>query len=155
MNPRLLVTVFALVVFAACKKDAPVPPDPHDHPGGTVHPDEPAGHVHEHTERIALGDVKVGDLTISVFQVIPRIEAGKEGDFDLDFPAGKPLPGIVRGWIGAESGQGSMKAKFEKETATRMHGHPEAPQPIPAGSMLWLEVETAGGTSKASLAFRP
>jgi hypothetical protein len=147
-----------LVVLAACSKEAPTggaPSGTHVHPDGTVHKDEPAGQAggHVHTDRQALGDVKVGEHTISVFQVA-KIMPGKEGDFDLDFPAGKALPSAVRGWIGAESGQGALKVRFDKETASRMHGHPEVPSPLPAGSSLWIEIEGPTGVAKGSVAFR-
>ena len=159
MKPTFALSLFASLTLVACGRDTPThPTGTHTHADGTVHKDEPASpagaHAHEHGERIELGTIKVGEHTISVFQ-LAKIEAGKEADFDLDFPAGKPLPGTVRGWIGLESGVGSLKVKFEKETDSRMHGHPEGPNPIPAGSMLWIEIEGAGGTSKASLAYRP
>lgn len=157
MNPSFSIVFFSAALFTACGKEpaAAHPTGTHTHADGTVHKDEPAEHAHQHGDRIALGDIKVGDHSISVFQVVAKIEAGKEADFDLDFPAGKPLPGTVRGWIGNESALGSMKVKFEKETDSRMHGHPEAPKPIPAGSKLWVEIESATGTNKASVAFRP
>lgn len=147
-----------LIVLASCGKEAPsggASSGTHTHADGTVHTDQPKeqGSGHVHANREALGDVKVGDHTISVFQVA-KIVPGKEGDFDLDFPAGKALPSAVRGWIGVESGQGALKVRFEKETASRMHGHPEVPSPLPEGSSLWIEVEEQTGVSKASVAFR-
>lgn len=158
MNCKLsaLLSTFLL---AACggdqKTDGAHPAGTHVHADGTVHTDEPAAgaHEHSHADRVALGEVKVGDHVIAVFQ-IAKIELGKEGDFDLDFPAGKALPSAVRGWIGVESAQGSLRVRFEKETDSRMHGHPEVPNPLPEGSKLWLEIEGAGGASKASVAFR-
>lgn len=159
MKPTLALSLFASLTLAACGGDTPKhPTGTHTHADGTVHKDEPAppagAHGHEHGERIELGTIKVGEHTISVFQMA-KIEAGKEAEFDLDFAEGKSLPATVRGWIGIESAKGSMKVKFEKETEARMHGHLEAPGPIPAGSMLWIEIEGAGGTSKASVAYQP
>jgi hypothetical protein len=140
-----------LVVLAACSKD----PSGGAPPTGTGQKPDPtagaSGHA-PHVNRDALGDVRIGEHTISVFQVA-KIAPGKEGDFDLDFPAGKALPAAVRGWIGAESGQGSMKVRFEKETESRMHGHPEVPSPLPEGSSLWIEIEGPTG-GKASVAFK-
>jgi hypothetical protein len=145
-----------LIVLAACGKDAPTGAHhggTHTHADGTVHKDEPTAAGSVHIERRALGEVRVGEHTISVFQVA-RITPGKEGDFDLDFPAGKALPSAVRGWIGVESGQGALKVRFEKENASRMHGHPEVPSPLPEGSSLWIEIEGPTGVSKASVAFQ-
>ncbi len=146
-----------LVLLAACGKDSSTSgahsSGAHVHPDGTVHKDESAAAVHVHADREALGQVRVGEHTISVFQVA-KITPGKEGDFDLDFPAGKELPSAVRGWIGVESGQGALKVRFEKETDSRMHGHPEVSNPLTEGSKLWIEIEGAAGPSKASIAFR-
>jgi hypothetical protein len=143
----------AAFLSAACGKA-----DDHVHgPGGDQdHPPAPAAGEagHAHTERTPLGEVKLGEHAVQVFR-LSAIEPGKESDFDLDFAAGKPLPGTVRGWIGIESGVGSMKVRFAKETATRMHGHPEVPKPLPDGSRLWLEVETPAGAQRASLPIQP
>jgi hypothetical protein len=43
--------------------------------------------------------------------------------------------------------------RFEKETESRMHGHPEVPSPLPEGSSLWIEIEGPTG-GKASVAFK-
>lgn len=159
MTCKLSLFLLPALLFAACGDDHKAgvahPAGSHVHPDGTVHKEEPASHAdgHSHANRVALGGIRVGDHTIDVFQ-ITKVEAGKEGDFDLDFPAGKPLPSAVRGWIGNESGQGSMKVRFEKETDSRMHGHPEVPKPLPAGSALWVEIETPSGVQKASIAFK-
>ena len=146
MKPTFAVSLFTTLALVACSGETTTVPKPDA--GG-------AGAGHErHGERVALGDVKVGEHTFSVFQ-LAKVRAGEEADFDLDFPAGKPLPGTVRGWIGVESAVGSLKIRFAKETDSRMHGHPEGPNPIPAGSMLWIEIEGAGGTNKVSVAYQP
>ncbi len=158
MKTKFSLALVAALFCVACNKEenhVHAPGDGHDHPAGAgkEHGAE-AGHEHPHGDRTPLGDVTVGGHTISVFQLV-AIEPGKEADFDLDFAAGKPMPATVRGWIGLESAQGSMKVRFEKETASRMHGHPVVPKPIPEGSAVWIEIETAAGTSIASMAFRP
>jgi len=50
----------------------------------------------------------------------------------------------VRAWIGVESGQGSMKGRLTKETERIVHGHIEVPDPIPASSKCWIEIEANG-----------
>ena len=50
----------------------------------------------------------------------------------------------VRFWIGAEDAKGSVKAKAELEK-DNWHTHAEIPSPMPAGSKLWVEVETDKG----------
>ena len=81
------------------------------------------------------------------------VTAGKEAFFDVVFAAGKPVPSTVRAWIGAESGEGSVKAKLGKEGDRALHGHVEVPSPIPGGSKLWIEIEEGGKPARASLAW--
>ena len=158
-STRAIALSLSLVV-SACSGDSndhSAPAGMHVHADGTVHQDEPVagtaepGHVRP--DRIALGEVKVGSHTISVFQVA-KIEPGQEGDFDLDFATGTTLPAAVRGWIGDESSIGSMRVRFQAETATRLHGHPEVPKPLADGSLLWIEIEGIDGPQKGSIAFR-
>lgn len=111
-------------------------------PADTPVPADAQQHGHLHGDRIHLGAVELGDLRIEVFQVVELVP-GKECDFDLDFAAGTTLP-TIRGWLGDETGRGSRKALFEQETAERMHGHPEVPDPLAADAALWLDVEGAG-----------
>ena len=152
------VTLFASFLFAACGGDPVAHPEgTHTHADGTVHKDEPAkpagaheGHGAEH----ALGDVALGEHKVQVV-VLGDVEAGKEADFDVRFAAGSKRPETLRAWIGVESGQGSMKTRFANEGDTVMHGHVQVPSPIPEGSKVWIEIEAAAGTSKASVAFRP
>ncbi|MBK8979881.1 MAG: hypothetical protein IPM29_28625 [Planctomycetes bacterium] len=147
MKPTSMPIFAALVLLAVgCGGERTSTPPPAGAGGETTRERHDAGHA-PHAERIALGTVEIGALRIEVFQVI-ELAAGAEGDFDLDFAAGVALP-VVRGWIGDESGRGSMKALFERETATRMHGHPEVPDPFTDDALLWLDVE---GVGKGSIA---
>jgi hypothetical protein len=149
MKLKLCIGLFAAVVFAACRHEEShlqTAGDGHDHPAGH------AGEEHEHGGTAALGEVKVGTYTVKV--AAGAIEAGKEAEIDLTFADGVALPSTVRGWIGIESGVGSMKTKFGKEGAAGMHAHLEVPKPLPAGGMLWLEIEGASGTSRGSIAIQ-
>jgi len=134
MRPRTWLLLSLCLVFpCACREErAPATPA-----------SKPAEASHVHTQRTDLGEVTIGAHVLHVFQVV-KLVPGQEGDFDLDFAPGKPLPTTVRAWIGIESGVGSRKVRFEKETEARMHGHPEVPNPVPAGSKLWLDVEGVG-----------
>ena len=109
---------------------------------------QPGAHEHVHTDRQDLGELVLGTYKVRVFQVAP-VTAGAEGDFDLDFEAGKALPTAVRGWIGSEDGVGSRKIRFAKETENGMHGHPEAPSPLAPDARVWIEIESAGKGSVA------
>ncbi|MGE3173513.1 MAG: hypothetical protein AB7O97_12890 [Planctomycetota bacterium] len=149
---KLLLPLTASLLFAACGHDHDHDhgPDGHTHPAPAGGGDGGDGHTHAHGPRVPLGEVTVGGRTIAVSR-LAEIQPGHEADFDLDFQKG-PLPAAVRGWIGVESGQGSRKVRFEPETETRMHGHPEVPDPMPEGSKLWLELEGEDGTERASVA---
>ncbi len=132
----------ALLVVGCSKAPTTTPPA-----GGTP---APAGGGHG--ALVSLGSMKVGDLTIAVAQE-GAFEAGHEVGFDLTFEKDK-MPATVRAWVGVEAGTGSVKKKFGKENETTMHGHVEVPKPLPEGSLLWVETESADGTAKASIAFR-
>lgn len=146
-----------LFLLAGCGGgDAQHPSGTHVHADGTVHRDDHAPQTgdHPHGERQALGQAVLGAHTLAVFQE-GALVPGKEAHIDLDVAAGQALPEVVRGWVGVESGQGSRKARFDKESATNLHGHLEVPDPLPAGSALWLEIDGAAGPVRASVAFRP
>src|SRR5689334_9862922 len=137
----LPILLTAVLPFAACTK--------HDAPSGTPqHSNEPMDHGHG--EKKPLGPLTIGTNT---FQVVQEgdVKAGAEGAFDLEFAKGKTLPATVRGWIGAESGEGSMKAKFTKEDETTLHGHVAVPAKIPADAKLWIEIEEGGKPAHASI----
>lgn len=139
---------FALVSLlgTACSDDASSPPE-------TTKPPVNAGAAtvdHGHGDERPLGDLTVGTHTFQVVQ-LGKVEPGKEGMFDLVFPAGKPVPGIVRVWIGTESGVGSMKAKLGKEGDRAMHGHVLVPKPLPDGAKVWIEIEDGSSAARGSL----
>ncbi len=145
MNHKLPVAL-ATLLAAACGGD-----HDHDHDAPQPSNEAPAaGHPHVHTERLLLGELRLGTFTATIYQVAPFVP-GQEADFDVDFPTAT-LPGILRGWIGVETGVGALKVRFEPETAQRMHGHPEVPNPIPDGSAIWFETDTASGPVRAALA---
>lgn len=127
----------------------------HDHDHDHDH-DHAKGHDHDHDH--GAGAIDLGSSTIGAFSVTASrdkgaIEAGKEAAIDVVV---KPSAGAtakvssVRFWIGTEDGKGSVKAKAEIEDPkdpTRWHTHAEVPKPLPAGSMLWIEIEAEGGKS--------
>lgn len=145
---RLLLQ-FPLLLAIACAPACGHEHDhPHPHPAETKAPGETA---HVHAEHTPLGTVEVAGFRIDVVRVAP-VEPGKLADFDLDF--GKATrPDTVRCWIGVESGQGSRKERFAREGETVMHGHPEAPDPLPEGSRLWIEIEVQGKAERTSIPF--
>jgi hypothetical protein len=139
-----------LLTLTACGGD-----HGHDHPH--PHP-APAnngaaadhGHAHDPAQRKDLGECQVGQRRIRVIRVA-AIEPGKESDFDLEFGK-EPRPEAVRCWVGLESAQGSRKVRFANEGESVMHGHPEVPSPLPAGSRFWIAIEENGATHTGSVA---
>ena len=150
MKSKLKVTLFASFLFAACGGHEP---GTHTHADGTVHkngePEKPAGQHDDHGPEHPLGEVTLGGIKVQIV-LCGDAEPGKEAHFDVRFPAGSKRPETLRGWIGLESGQGSMKTRFQNEGDTTMHGHIVAPKPLPEGSLAWFEVDGAAGNSKVS-----
>lgn len=145
MIQPLIVSVAACLIFTACGKQA----TPTATPAPSAAKADATAHEHVHTDRQDLGELTLGSHKVRVFQVSP-LTAGQEGDFDLDFEAGKALPAAaVRGWVGSEDGAGSRKVRFAKETEARMHGHPEVPSPLAQDAKVWIEIEGAGKGSVA------
>ena len=109
----------------------------------------PATQTGEHN-RIPMGEKTVGGLKLVATTDGPvKAKGGGEGVFDLVITGGKPK--AVRFWVGTEDAKGSVKAKAEEETTDNWHTHVEVPDPIPAGSTFWIEVEPQDGqASKAS-----
>ena len=92
--------------------------------------------------RIPMGETTVGSLKLVATTDGP-VQPGGEGAFDLVITGGKPK--AVRFWVGVEGAQGSVKAKAEEETPDNWHTHAEVPNPLPAGSKFWAEVEPPTG----------
>jgi hypothetical protein len=82
------------------------------------------------------------------------ILAGGDAPIDVWVTGGTAKVVGVRFWIGTEDAKGSIKAKAEIEfpaEPNHWHTHAEIPDPMPAGSKLWVEVEDdKGGRSVAS-----
>lgn len=139
--PLLLVCVLP---FAACGKSGTEPVTPPK--SGTPAPVDDHGHGTPHD----LGTRTVGAHSFELV-VFGTVEAGHETAIELHFPKDKTLPGTVRAWLGVESGEGSEKSKVGKDAdvPNGLHGHLDAPKPLPAGSKLWIEIEDNGKTDRA------
>mgnify|MGYP003642435736 CR=1 FL=1 len=106
-----------------------------------------------HGEAQQLGKMKAHGREFAVVQM-GDIHAGEEGAVELEFATGADRITTVRGWVGIESGEGSMKGKFELEGEKTMHGHIDVPSPIPAGSKLWLSFDVDGKVETHSIAYK-
>ena len=101
----------------------------------------PATAEAEHA-RLPIGETTQAGLKLVATTDGP-VKPGGEGAFDVVITGGKPK--AVRFWVGTEDGKGSVKAKAEEETADNWHTHVEVPDPMPAGSKFWAEVEPPTG----------
>lgn len=122
----------------------------HDHGPGGEHVDLGAGHG---GAVIALGEQTIGAFTAKATRDEGQIIAGKDAPIDVTITpaAGATTKATaVRFWIGTEDAKGSVKAKADVEDPNdpnRWHVHAEIPNPIPEGSMLWVEIESEDGTT--------
>jgi hypothetical protein len=135
-----------LLLTTACSK----PADPGGAPPTPSGGGEPMG---AHGKEQPLGPLTVGAHTFEVVQE-GDVVAGKEAFFDLHLAKDQPAPAVVRGWLGVESGEGSMKARFGKEGDHGLHAHIDTPKVLPAGSKLWIEVEHDGKTTRGAIAWK-
>lgn len=171
LSLTLALPALALALsMTACEKKAETPAKPaagsgtstpaksdgHDHKSGDGH-DHKAGDKHDHKDgddhdhkdghghgpKTELGSQSAGGMTITAARE-GGVEAGKEATFDISVTGGAGKPAAVRVWVGTQDGKGSIRSKAEAE-GDGWHAHAEVPKPIPAGSKLWVEVETAKG----------
>ena len=100
---------------------------------------------------IPLGESVIASFDVMVTRDVGEIVAGKDAPIDVTVTpvAGSTITAVaVRFWIGTENAIGSVKAKSEIENPAepnRWHTHADVPNPIPAGSMLWVEIENENG----------
>ncbi len=97
---------------------------------------------------IELGAITKDGFAFKATRDEGQIVAGKDAPIDVTITPGAGETRRVLGvrfWIGLQDAKGSVKAKAEVEDpkdSNRWHTHAEIPKPLPAGSMLWVEVET-------------
>lgn len=167
MRPKLiLIAALSLAPLAAVttltgceeKKPAAKPAKAddhgHDHGPSGEHAAPKPGHG---GPVIALGEQTIGNFTAKATRDAGQIVAGKDAPIDVTIT---PVSGAttkaaaVRFWIGTQDAKGSVKAKAEIEDPkdpNRWHVHAEIPNPMPAGSKLWVEIEDdKGATSVGS-----
>lgn len=135
----------------AAKPGTPAATGHHGHEHGP-------GETHDHGhggEVIALGEQTIGRIQARATRDGGPVVAGKDAPIDVTVtPTGTGTVRAVRFWIGTQDAKGSVKARAQIEDPkepNRWHTHAEVPNPLPAGSMLWVEIEDeAGATSVGS-----
>lgn len=110
---------------------------------GHQHGSEGSGHEHHAGERHELGTTKVGEFDVAV-SYSGTMTPGKELDVDLAVKGERGRVAAVRAWIGAQDAKGSLKAKAAPE-GEGYHAEVEAPDPLPEGAAVWVEIETNQG----------
>lgn len=162
----ILIAALSIAPFAAVstltgcekKKPAAVPAKAddhgHDHGPNGDHSAPMAGHG---GAVIALGEQTIGSFSAKATRDEGQVVAGKDAPIDVTVtPAVGTVGNVVavRFWIGTQDAKGSVKAKAAVENPkepNRWHVHAEVPNPMPAESMLWVEIEDdKGGTSVGS-----
>lgn len=98
---------------------------------------------HSHGETTELGEQELGGYKIKASRD-GDVKAGGDVPIDVWVTGGAKIAS-VRFWIGTEDAKGSLKAKAELET-DNWHVHAEVPEPLPADSKLWVEIEAEDGT---------
>lgn len=159
---RTWITVSLLsfaVALAGCNKEAPAPPAPggssspaqsaaHDHKPGEEnahgHGQQTDAHVGEGGPAISLGSTVLNGMSVQASRDQGDLKPG--GDVPVDVWIDGGLGGVtaVRFWIGAQDAKGSVKAKAEVENG-KWHTHAQVPDPLPADSRLWVEIEGKDG----------
>ena len=106
-------------------------------------------HGEEHKgEKKDLGKQDIAGYSVHATQV-GDVKPGEEAIFILALSGGSGKPKAVRGWVGVESGERSVKSRAEDE-GKEYHLHHPVSKPLPPKSRLWVEIETAAGRKRAS-----
>jgi hypothetical protein len=157
----ILISVLAVAAFVGCEKQPTTTStntpsaktDTQAHDDGTVHTDAPSAAGH-HGKPIELGTATASEFSLRAARDEGAITPGGDAPIDVWVTGGTTKVVGVRFWIGTEDAKGSIKAKAEIEFPAEpdhWHTHAEIPDPMPAGSRLWVEVEDdKGGRSLAS-----
>lgn len=136
---------------AAAGTGTPAKSDGHDHKAGDKHDDHDhkPGDQHDHKDghghgpKTELGSQSAGGMTIAAARE-GELTPGGEATFDVTVTGSAGKLAAVRVWVGTQDGKGSIKGKAEAD-GDGWHAHAEVPKPLPAGSKLWVEVETEKG----------
>jgi hypothetical protein len=139
------LTGLGLALIVSCGGDSETPAPKGAQSAGTgAAKDAPEDHAHD---EVSLGKAKVGDLEVELAQGHGGVEAGKEGHLVVKLPYNDAGATIVRAWIGTADRTASMVGKGTYAPSHDDYDvHADAPKPLPADAMWWVEVEKPDGT---------
>jgi hypothetical protein len=147
--PTIVCLLAAVVALPACsKKDSPKTETTAGKSTTDIGSKSGAG---DRVSVIELGTATIGAFSVKASRDQGDIVAGKDAPIDLTVT---PTSGTtakvaaVRFWIGTEDASGSVKAKAlidNPDEPNHWHTHAEIPDPLPAGSRLWVDVEDDSG----------
>jgi len=141
------VALALCVGLVACDNKPAAPPAPGNSSTGAGTGESSEREDHHAGPVIELGTGTIGAFTVKATRDQGEIIAGRDAPIDVTVtgPAGGAKVVSVRFWIGTGDAKGSVKARGEIEDPSepnRWHTHAEIPSPMPAGSKLWVEIET-------------
>lgn len=100
---------------------------------------------HDHDEA-PLGTTMIGEWEVECWQAHGDAAPGKELHLVVKLPFNDNGATIVRAWIGTEDRLASMVSRGDYAASHDDYDiHAEAPDPLPAGSRWWIELERPDG----------
>jgi hypothetical protein len=107
--------------------------------------DDQGGHAHDEVD---LGEVDIGDLSVSLAQGHGKVVAGQECHLVVKLPYKDSGATVVRAWLGTQDRTLSMVGKGTYAPSHDDYDiHAMAPEPLPADVMWWIEIEKPDGTT--------
>ena len=114
--------------------------DTHVHADGSTH----ANHAHDETP---LEPATIGDMTVELAQGHGIVTAGQESHLVVKLPYNDNGATVVRAWIGTSDRTLSFVGRGEYAPSHDDYDiHAMAPNPLPANTMWWIEIEKPDGT---------
>jgi hypothetical protein len=130
-----VVVISALVALAGCESKPPAATPPKPAPAASA----PAG-GHHGGAVVELGTASVDGMSLKASRDAGELKPGGDAPIDVWIDGGLGGATVVRFWIGTADAKGSVKAKAAVEDG-KWHTHADLPDPLPADSKLWIEIE--------------
>ena len=150
-----LAIAAASLLAAGCDRsaDQPATTTPAATPADQTHADDAhddhADHAHAedaHHDEVPLGAVQIGDLRVEFAQSHGELAPGRELHLVIKLPYSDKGATTIRAWLGTEDRFASVVAKAEYAPSHDDYDvHAIAPDPLPADTMWWVEIEKPSG----------